>query len=718
MKKISKVDPFYSREARKYKDPIPSREFILQYFEKSRMPKRYSELIRYLDLEGKKSYKALRCRLNAMVRDGQLLVDCKGRYVLVKQLDMLSGYVICHKDGYGFFVPDKGSGDVFLNPKHMRGLFPGDRVLVSVTYINRQGKREGTVVKILERSLTRIVGRYFIGRGVGYITPTNKNITQDVIIPPGRDGSAKVGQFVVAKITNFPTLRNNAATGQIIKILGRSIEFGLEIEMAINIHDLPYIWPQEVLYESEVLHEVKQEQKNQRRQLQYLPFVTIDGEDAKDFDDAIYCRRHEKDGWILYVAIADVSQYVGYDTSLDKEALKRGNSVYFPQYVIPMLPEVLSNNLCSLKPHLERLVVVCEMHITNSGKIASYEFYEGIIKSHARFTYDKVFALLEGKTKEISPLLPELQELWRLYSSLLKQRKIRGALDFSRIETQIIFNDKHKIKHIKPIEHHYVHGIIEECMLAANVCASGFLLKKKIPALYRVHGGPDDEKLYNLLLFLKSLGLELKGGNKPKSIHYAELLKKIVGRRDEHLIETVLLRSLKQAVYTAENIGHFGLAYEAYVHFTSPIRRYPDLINHRAIKYLLRGGRVSNYYYTKSVIQNFGNHCSLTERRADDAERDVVMWYKCEFMKDKVGKTFSGIISGVTNFGIFIELKDIFVEGLVHITSLKNDYYKFEPLHHRLIGKRSGKVYRLGDPIKVIVAKVNLDEKEINFDLV
>lgn len=715
-RKKKNPDPFHDREASKYEKPIASREYILQYLEKLGAPERRSGLIEAFKLKSESQQEALRRRLNAMVRDGQLMADRKGRYAVVGNMDMMRGYVICHKDGFGFLVPDDGSKDVFLNPRQIRSLFPGDRVLVRVTSRKGQSKREGVIIEVLERNLTQVAGRYFTEKGVSYIAPINKNISQDIIIPKDKDNGARKGQYVVVKITKYPT-SHTAATGQVTKVLGKNVGPGLEIELVINAHGLPYVWSDKVTKESKSILKAKMPKKG-REQLQHLPFVTIDGADAKDFDDAVFCDPQKKGGWILYVAIADVSQYVDFSTSLDQEALSRGNSVYFPNHVVPMLPESLSNDLCSLKPDVERLVMVCEMRITESGKITSYKFHEGNIKSHARFTYDEVFEQLENKKVEKHPLLPHLKELKKVYKTLLKQRKFRGALDFNRVEAKIIFNDKQKIEKIIPVERHYVHGLIEECMLAANVCASKYLLSGKIPALYRVHEGPDSEKLYNLRNFLKGLGLELKGGEEPESIHYANLLKKIVGRSDEHLVQTVLLRSLRQAVYTAENIGHFGLAYETYVHFTSPIRRYPDLINHRSIKHLLRGGKAKDYKYSKSSIQNFGNHCSLTERRADDASRDLEMWLKCEFMQDKVGKVFDGIISGVVNFGIFIELKDIFVEGLVHITSLKNDYYNFDPLRHRLTGKRSGVVYSLGDPIKVLVAKVDLDEREINFELV
>ncbi len=714
---MKKKDPFFDREAQKYVKPIPSREFIIQYLEDLGLPVRRSQLIKAFNLKSKESQEALRRRLNAMLRDGQLMTNRKGSYALVKQMALVRGYVICHKEGYGFLVPDEGGDDVFLSPRQARTLFPGDRILASITTENERGKREGIVVEILERNFTQIVGRYFEEKGVAFIEPSNKNLTQEIIIPKGKEGDAREGQIVVAEILSYPTERSSA-TGQVVEVLGDHLAPGMEIEVAIRAHGLPFAFPNEVLEESDAIATtVTKEAKNGRQELQHLPFVTIDGEDAKDFDDAVYCKKHEKNGWILYVAIADVSHYVRFDTALDQEALNRGNSVYFPSHVIPMLPEVLSNGICSLKPNVERLAMVCEMHITGVGEIARYGFYDAIIKSHARLTYDGVFEQLEKKAKKPSVLLPHLQELQNLYKALLKQRKARGALDFSRIETKIIFAADRKIERIEPVQHNYVHGIIEECMLASNVCASQFLLQAKIPALYRVHEGPNPERLTALRHFLGGLGLSLGGGEKPKAIDYANLLEKISGRPDEHLVQTILLRSLRQANYTPENIGHFGLAYEAYAHFTSPIRRYPDLINHRGIRYLLHKGKVKDYGYTPVMMQDFGDHSSLTERRADDATRDAIAWLKCEYMQDKVGKKFAGIISGVTNFGVFVELKDVFVEGLIHITSLKNDYYTFDAPHHRLVGKRSGAVYRLGDPIKVMVAKVNLDDREIGFEL-
>lgn len=712
--KFRKTDPFFEREAQKYVNPIPSREFIIKYLEKIGRPAKRQELIAAFALKDEESQEALRRRLHAMLRDGQLLSNRRGSFALVNQMALVRGHVIGHKEGYGFLSPEDGGDDVFLNARQMRQLFPGDQVLVSL--VGRPGKREGVVVEILKRNFTHIVGRFYEENGAAFVVPANKNMTQEIIIPRDKQGQAESEQLVVAEIITYPTQRSSAI-GAVVEVLGDRMAPGMEIEVAIRSHGLPYKWSDEVLQESDQIVSTLDAKLDQRQQLQHLPFVTIDGEDAKDFDDAVYCERKAKGGWVLYVAIADVSHYVRHDTAIDSEALLRGNSVYFPNHVIPMLPEILANDLCSLKPQVDRLAMVCEMQISAQGKITRYSFYDAVIRSHARLTYDEVYAVLENQAKKHATFLPLLKELRELFKVFLKQRKVRGALEFDTIETKIVFGEGRKIAQIKPVKRHYVHNIIEECMLAANVCASKFLLAGKIPALYRVHEGPNAEKLTAVRSFLSGLGLKLGGGKEPKSADYAKLLREIVGRPDEHLVQTVLLRSLRQAIYTPENLGHFGLAYPAYAHFTSPIRRYPDLLNHRAIRYLLHGRKVKNYAYSAVMMQNFGEQCSMTERRADEATRDAINWLKCEYMQDKVGKVFDGIISGVTSFGLFVELKSIYVEGLVHVTSLKNDYYVFDNIKHRLYGRRCGKSYRLGDAIKVLVAKVNLDEREIDFEL-
>jgi len=714
---ISK-DPFRNREAEKYEHPIPSREFIMQHLDELGRPASYGHFLRVFDLKSEEAKEALYRRLRAMLRDGQLIANRRGSYALVTQLALVRGRVSVHKEGYGFLIPEDGGDHIFLPPKQLRSVFHGDKVLVSITTEDKRGRKEGNIVAILERGTVQFVGRYWIEDGVAFVSSLNKNIIQDIVIPSGKEGSARPGQIVVADIISYPKDRRQGI-GEIKEILGEDMAPGMEVEIAIRAHCLPHIWSDEVLQEMQNFPKtVLEEDKKGRPALQKLPFVTIDGEDAKDFDDAVYCEKVAKGvDWRLYVAIADVSHYVRSNTALDKEALSRGNSVYFPGAVIPMLPEILSNELCSLRPNVDRLCMVCEMVVSANGQLKRHKFYEAVIVSHARLTYNQVYDMLEGKSKQQPALLPHLRELHNVYLALKQQRQKRGALNFDMPETRIIYGKGRKIKQIVPFTRNYAHEIIEECMLAANVCTSKFLAKSDLPVLYRVHAGPDAEKLDNLRHVLSGLGLQLKGGDEPKPTDYADLITKIAGRKDERMLHMILLRSLQQAIYTQENIGHFGLAYQAYTHFTSPIRRYPDLLIHRAIRQSLYRPTLAIYPYDREMVQNFGAHCSMTERRADDATRDAIDWLKCEYMLSHVGKTYDGIISGVMSFGVFVELKGVYVEGLLHITSLKNDYYKFDPIHHRLDGRRSGISYRIGDAIRITVARVNLDDRKIDFEL-
>lgn len=713
-----KKDPFREREAQKYENPIPSREFIMQHLEELERPASYSHFLRVFGLHREDDQEALRRRLKAMLRDGQLITNRRGSYALVTKLALARGRVSIHKEGFGFLIPDDGSTKIFLPPRQLRSVFDGDKVLANIITEDYGGRREGKIVEVLEHCTTQIAGRYSVEHGVAFVASLNKNVIHDILIPHDKSAGAVIGQMVVAKITSYPTDRRHAI-GEIVEILGEHMAPGMEIELAIRAHCLPYIWSKEVLDEASTFSKnVTKIDKKGRKELQALSFVTIDGADAKDFDDAVFCEQIDQSkDWRLYVAIADVSHYVRPNTALDKEAFIRGTSVYFPGNVIPMLPEILSNELCSLRPNVERLTIVCEMVVSPAGIVKRYKFYEAVICSQARLTYDQVLAVLDGKTKQFAALLPHLKELHKVFLALQKQRQKRGALDFEMPETRIIFDKERKIQKIVPFERHYAHQIIEECMLAANVCAANFLSENKVPVLYRVHAAPDEEKLTNLRQLLSGLAIKLGGGSNPKPLDYAFLLKQVANRPDAHMLQMILLRSLKQAIYTPDNLGHFGLAYDAYTHFTSPIRRYPDLLIHRAIRYCIRDHVEKLYPYNYSMINDFGEHCSMTERRADDATRDAVDWLKCEYMLDKVGKSYDGIISGVTNFGVFVELKDIYVEGLVHVTSLKNDYYKFDPIRHRLEGKRSKTSYCIGDPIRVLVARVNLDDRQIDFEI-
>jgi len=713
-------DPYAQREAEKYDNPIPSRELILQLIDHAGKPLQRAEIAEAFSLETEDELEALRRRLRAMERDGQLLFNREQRYCLVNNKDLIVGRVLGHADGFGFIRPDDGSDDLFLSPREMNPLLHNDRALVRIAGIDKKGRREGAVVEILERNTHQIVGRLYKEDGFTYVIPDNKNIAQTVLIQRGGAGKAKQGQIVIAEITEQPT-KLHQPIGRIIEILGDHLAPGMEIEMAIRSHGLPYEWPEALLEEIKTLSpEVPEAAKEGREDLRKTPLVTIDGEDARDFDDAVYCKKTTK-GWKLLVAIADVSHYVQIDSALDKEAKNRSTSVYFPENVIPMLPEILSNGLCSLNPHVDRLCMVCELLIDGEGTVTRARFFEAVMNSHARLTYTEVAKMLVDGDADLiekhKALMPHLNELYNLYKVLRVQREQRGAMDFDTQETKIVFGAERKIEKIVPVVRNDAHKLIEEFMITANSAAARFLNGKKMPKLLRVHEGPSTEKLFNLKTFLGEMGLRLGGDIEPKPLDYMHLVNQIKGRPDAHLIQTVLLRSLSQAVYSPELKGHFGLALDAYAHFTSPIRRYPDLLVHRAIRHSLLGKKADSFKYGIPDMVLLGEHCSANERRADDATRDVVSWLKCEYMMDKIGEEFSGIISAVTSFGFFVELAEIYVEGLVHISNLGQDYFHFDPTSHRLLGERTNTTYRLGDTVRIRVVRVDLDEKKIDFEL-
>ncbi len=734
-------DPFAGREAEKYETPIPSREFIMSVLAEAGRLMNREELGTAFGLHRDEDIEALRRRLRAMERDGQLLCNRRGGYGLLDRMDMVRGRVIGHPDGFGFLVPDEGGEDLFLAPRQMRQVMNGDRVVAREVGVDRRGRREGAIVEVLERNTHNVVGRIYFQSGISSVVPDHKRLTQEIRIPPEAVGGARHGQFVTVEIIQQPSKRSGPV-GRVVEVIGDHMAPGMEIDVAMRAHEVPHIWPDAVEDEIQGLADkVSPAARRNRVDLRELPLVTIDGVDSRDFDDAVCCKRTPR-GWKLTVAIADVSHYVKRDTALDIEAYVRGNSVYFPERVIPMLPEVLSNGLCSLNPEVERLCMVCEMTIDGQGRITRSRFMEAVMRSHARLTYDQVAAILiDGDKKlraEYAPVLDNLEQLYSLYKVLRKLRSKRGAIDFETTETRIVFGADRKIERIVPVARNDAHKIIEECMIAANVCTARFLNRHDLPTLYRVHEGPQSTKLTDLREFLKELGLSLGGGDKPQASDYAKLLNKIQTRPDMHLIQTVMLRSLSQARYSPDNIGHFGLSHDEYLHFTSPIRRYPDLLVHRAIRHQLRNearkkkgdeggdvsgqaakkGRLARFSYSESDMVSLGEHCSVTERRADDATRDAVDWLKCEYMLDKIGEDYDAIVSSVTSFGIFVELKEIYVEGLVHITALGNDYYHFDPAGHRLRGERTGQTYRLGDEVRIKVVRVDLDERKMDFELV
>lgn len=734
------ADPNAKQEKQSYDNPVPSRALIMKQLDDRGAPATHEVLCDEFELGDEDQIEALRRRLIAMVRDGQLIRTRKGTFGLLDKMNLITGKVQGHRDGFGFVLPEGGGDDLFLTSRQMSELYDGDRVVVRETETDNRGRRYCAVVDILERSVTQVVGKYFERDSTGFVEPDHRRMTSEIMIKSGPLLPFR-GQYVVVEIIEYPS-RRSLATGIIKEILGDRMAPGMEVEIAVRSHNIPHTWPEEVEEQvSRFSRNVPSRDKKHRIDIRELPFVTIDGEDARDFDDAVYCKKERTGGWRLFVAIADVSHYVKPGTALDDEAKSRGTSVYFPGHVIPMLPEVLSNGLCSLNPHVDRLAMVCEMTLSAGGTLSDYQFYEGVIQSHARLTYTEVGAIIEQPesadgqqaSSTYAPLLPQLNALYELYKVLHTCRVARGAIDFDTVETRIVFSDERKIEKIIPTKRNDAHRLIEECMLCANVATAQFLEKHALPILYRIHEGPNKEKLENLYSFLGELGLFLPGRSQPEPGDYQQLLERIKDRPDFLLIQTMLLRSLSQAVYSPDNIGHFGLAYPAYAHFTSPIRRYPDLLVHRAIRHVIRSEQKSRHVlraegatvlkkkvifpYDTAEMLALGEQCSLSERRADNATRDAMDSLKCQYMQGHIGEVYDGLIATVTGFGLFVELNNIYVTGLVHISALPGDYYHFESSHQRLVGEHTHMMFRLGDALKVRVARVDLDEKKIDFEL-
>ena len=674
-------------------------------------------------------------------------------------LEEVEGTVQGHRDGHGFFIRDDGNADIYLPPNEMRAVLHKDRVKVRVVRYDRRGRPEGKVVEILERPPQPIIGRLLLESGIWIVAPEDKRYGQDVMIPKNAIGSGKPGQVVVVELTEPPALYGQPV-GRVTEVLGEVDDPGMEIEIAVRKYGVPHVFSDEAMALAKTLPDkVRPQDKKRRIDLTDVPLVTIDGEDARDFDDAVYCEPAKVGrgkGWRLLVAIADVSHYVQTGSAIDVDAYDRATSVYFPRRVIPMLPEKLSNGLCSLNPDVERLCMVCDMLVTAKGEVHAYQFYPAVMFSHARFTYTEVAAILANtrgpEAARRKDRVTDLLNLHDVYRALLASRQTRGAVDFETTETQIVCDENGRIEKIVPRTRNEAHRLIEEAMLAANVCSADFIAEGKHPGLFRVHEGPTPEKKEILRNYLKAMGVGMSISDDPVPGEFQAVANAVKNRPDAQQIHTMLLRSMQQAIYTPFNSGHFGLAYEAYTHFTSPIRRYPDLLVHRVIKAILGSTRYqlpmlptpgeahaklakrlasrvkapttkpqkASIAPTKEVLawEAAGLHCSANERRADEASRDVEAWLKCKYMREHLGEEYGGVVTAATTFGIFVTLDAMYVEGLVHITELGGEYFKFDEMRQELRGERSGKRYAIGSRVRVQVSRVDLDGRKIDFRLV
>ena len=705
-------DPYLQRETQRYEHPLPSREWITEMLEDRGVPLKTESLAILLDI-AEHEMPFFERRLTAMARDGQILINRRGMVCAAEKLALVKCRVEAHKDGFGFAVPltPDGQGDFVLPARQMRGLMHGDTVTVRPAGTDRRGRREGQVLDVIERAQKTVVGRLMIERGIAMLSPEDSRLPDSILLEPDSVGKAKPGQVVLAQIDAYPDA-HRPAVASVVEVLGNYADSGMEIEIAVRQHHLPHQFSAACeKAAAKIPSAVRKTDLKGREDLRDLPLVTIDGESSRDFDDAVYAEKQGRN-FRLVVAIADVSHYVKPQDAIDTDALDRATSVYFPRRVIPMLPESLSNGICSLNPDVDRLCMVCDMVFTYAGNLKSYRFYPAVMRSHARLTYTQVWDWIENGSD--NPLKPHIDTLYKLYQILLKKRHQRGAMEFETTETEMIFDKQGKIKRIVPVVRNEAHRLIEECMLAANVCAAEFLLKHQHPALFRNHSGPTPEKLATLREQLGLLGLTLGGGEQPTPLDYAALFAQTAERPDRELIQVMLLRSMQQAMYEPDNSGHFGLAYPAYTHFTSPIRRYPDLLVHRAIKAVLSGSR----YNPAENWSALGIHSSQCERRADEASRDVENWLKTYYMQDKVGEVFSGTVSGMAGFGLFVTLDDIHIEGLVHISELGEDYFNYRAETMSIEGERSGLRFSMGDKVVVQVARADLDTRKIDLMLI
>ena len=712
-------DPRFREESAKYGKPIPSRELLLTKLGEAKKPLGFEALAALLGIREATERQALEKRLGAMARDGELLVNRANEYCLVERLPVIVGTVSGHRDGFGFLVPDEGGDDLFLPFREMRMLFHGDRAAARVAGRDDRGRPEGAIVEVLERRTRQVAGRFSLEGGVGFVTPDNRRISQRVVVPREATGPARHGDLAVVEITEQPS-RNRDAVGRVLRVLPEQGGADAAIELAIASHGLSHAFPPEALAEARQYgREVARQPGDSREDLRNLPLVTIDGEDARDFDDAVYAEPNAA-GYRLVVAIADVSHYVRPGTALDAEARNRATSVYFPSRVLPMLPEELSNHLCSLMPDVDRLCMVCDMQVTRAGAVSKSRFYAAVMRSQSRFTYTRVAAHLDGREPLArgpqARLAPVIDCLHQVYRALRKEREKRGALDFEAPEVKILVDAAGNPTDIRAYPRNDAHRLIEECMIAANVQAAGFLKKRRLPALFRIHGKPDEERIEDLKRFLAMRGVHLEIGGDLKPARLQKVLAGIVGRPDAAVLENAIIRSLPQALYQPLNIGHFGLALAEYAHFTSPIRRYPDLLVHRGIRHALGGGGAANFVHSAREMEALGTDCPLRERRADEAARSVVAWLKCEYMRPRVGEEFDAVVTGVAEFGLFVQLKSMQVDGLVHVTALPPDYFHFHESDRTLVGERTRLRFSIGDELRVRLVRVDSAERKIDFE--
>jgi len=704
-------------KSKDYKHPIPGPNELIDFLSDAGKPLKADAILKGFGLKGQRMRSMLVDRLRSMVRSGKILENRRGEYCLTAKLDLVTGTVSGHRDGFGFVVRDDGDADdVYLSAREMRPLFDGDRVAIRITGMDRRGRAEGELVDVLERGTREIAGQFIRERGIGLVIPDNPRLAHRVLIPKGEAGGAKAGEMVVAEILDYPT-QVEQATGRITTVIGSLDEKGIATDIAIHSNGIPNKWPRAVLNETEHFGTtVPTKAKRGRVDLRDVNLVTIDGADARDYDDAVFCEK-SGGGWRVLVAIADVSHYVKVGSALDKEATRRGTSVYFPDRVVPMLPEVLSNGLCSLNPKVDRLCMVCEMRVNGEGKVTRADFFEAVMRSKARLTYGQVSAFLEGRSTKSVPksLQPAIRELHDLYKAFAKARGRRGAIEIDLPQTKFKLNEDGEIDRIEVVPRNDAHRLIEECMIAANVQAAKFLKQHRIPGLYRVHAKPDEDRFSDLRLYLVSLGLKVAHPQHVEPRHFTQLIRQTADRPDSAAIMMTMLRSLTHAEYSPANIGHFGLALDSYAHFTSPIRRYPDLLVHRAIRHIVRGGKPGKFDYGGREMERLGTITSAHEKRAEDATREVEAWLKCQYMEQHLGDEFDGVITGVTNFGVFVQITELLVDGLVHVTSLANDYYQYDAGTQRLIGERSGHSYHLGESMRVRVHRVDMETRRIDF---